>query len=164
MNFVRCALLLLVGSAVCLGQSGGGFSFGGKAGPRSQSHFGLDAPGFPDTSARRLDLETGSSSAPVTPELPYAYPVRPSRPGKAPANVVLAAPGSAGGRFLILVFRNQTVESSSACSIEGQVLHYVTAAGSSRTIPIKRVNWKLTEETNSIRTGTLIPLLKKIGS
>jgi hypothetical protein len=163
MKFVCFALLLLIASKRSPGQSAfGGFSFGESASSGSQAHFGLEAPGFPDTSARRLELEAVSPPAAPAPPLRYAYPVRPLRFGaEAPPTPVPGARSPAEARQLTLVFRNQTIDAASACWIEGKTLHYINSFNSPETIPVKRVNWKLTEATDSIKPGTLISRLEK---
>jgi hypothetical protein len=161
MKFVSFAFVLLISSARSPGQSAfGGFGEGAPSG--SQAHFGLEVPGFPDSSARTLELEAVAPRVSPAPSLRYAYPVRPFRFGRdAMASTILGASGHAGGRPLMLVFRNQTVDTSSAYWIEGKMLHYITSFNFPATIPVKRVNWKLTEETNSMKQGTLISLLEK---
>jgi len=161
MKFVSFAFVLLISSARSPGQSAfGGFAFGDGVPSGSHAHFGLEAPGFPDSSARTLELEAVAPRVSPAPSVRYAYPVRQFRFGR-DAMTNFAASGRAGGRPLMLVFRNQTVDTSWTCWIEGTMLHYINSFNSHATIPVKRVNWKLTEETNSMKPGTLISLLGK---
>jgi len=135
------ALLLLILPASTLGQT----TFaGGSFGSSSPSRFGANGPSFADSSARSFSPPPEVITPPtVPPLLPYAYPVGPRR---------LAATQTPAGRIRMLVFRDQTVEATSSYWIEGTVLHYVTAFGASRMVPVKRINWKLTAKTNRLPT------------
>lgn len=163
MKLLCLAFLLLVAFERCPAQStSGSFSFPGPVISGSQAHFGLEFPGFTDTSARRSDWEAVSRSAASARSARYGYPLRPFLFGTgASDDIVLGTRGFTDARQLILVFRNQTIDTSSACWIEGKMLHYINSFNSPETVPVRRVNWKLTEATNSIKPGTLLSRLGK---
>jgi hypothetical protein len=139
MKFIGFALLLLMSPAS--GRSQPVFA-GSSFGSSSSSRFGAGGPGFPDTSAKSLNPAPELVTPAIVPlSLSYAYPVGPRR---------LTAPQTLGGRMLMLVFRDQTVEAAAGYRIEGSLLHYVTPFGLARTVPVKRVDWKLTGQTSSV--------------
>lgn len=160
MKLFGLAFLMLAEITTCSGQTtSGGLAFPGSSGTTAETHFGIDVHGFPDTSSRQVDRNHPVHPGVPAQPIPYAYPVPPLTVVRGNMAGVGFGEAAASGH-LILVFRDQTVEASSACWIDGQWVHYVTLFNSSRKIPVKRVNWKLTEETNSIRRGSLIFILK----
>jgi hypothetical protein len=148
--------LLLVACWCCPGQStSGNWSFAAPSSSGSQPRFNVEGPGFPNTSARGPNQQTVSPQATSAPSPRYAFPVRPLRFGWE------GTLHSAGAAQLMLVYRDRTVDAASACRVEGKMLHYMDSLNSPRTIPIKQVNWKLTEAANSIKAGTSIASLER---
>jgi hypothetical protein len=163
MKLVCCVFLLLVACGCCPGQStSGNWSFAAPSSSGSQPRFSVEGPAFPDTSARGPKYQTVSPQATSEPSPRYAFPVRPLRFGwEARAGAIPGPLHNAGVAQLTLVYRDQTIDAASACHVEGKMLHYIDSLNSPRTIPIKRVNWKLTEAANSIKAGTLIGSLER---
>jgi hypothetical protein len=159
----RSVFLLLIAAGCCAGQTtSGNWSFVAPSGSGPQLRFGLEGPGFPGTSARSPSYETVSPQATPEPSPRFAFPVWPLRFGwEGRSGVVPGSLRSTGASQLTLVFRDQAIDSASACRIEGRMLHYVDPLNAPRTISIKQVNWKLTEAANSLKAGTLIASLER---
>jgi hypothetical protein len=128
-------------------QTSSGLTFPGAAASSNSTHFGMNAPGFPDTSDRGTQPALAPVRSTITSSVPYMYPVGPSRLGASGSGKVTPRVP------YMLSFKDKTVDSALTYWIDGHTLHYLNLSNESRSLPAKRVDWNATARMNQARAS-----------